>query len=303
MPVSIPKSGSVAMSVDQTTDAPVIEAPPRRPMSLQLKMGLVITGSIVLLGLLAPWISPHPWDTISMRTRFVPPSATYWFGTDEYGRDVLSRLLMGTRLSLTMGVSATLVSLAVGVPMGLAAGYFRGWIDEALMRLADVLMAVPPIMLGLLVLAVTPPALWKTALAVGFVYIPPIARLARSVTLTLANEEFIQAAKARAESNSYILFREILPNAWPPLIVEASLRVTYAILLGSALSFLGLGAQPPSSDWGLMISEARSFIDRAPWIALAPGFAMCLLVIGINLLGDGARERLDPHLKSRMGKR
>jgi peptide/nickel transport system permease protein len=291
------------MSVDQTTDAPVIEAPPRRTMSLQLKVGLVITGSIVLLGLLAPWISPHPWDTISMRTRFVPPNATYWFGTDEYGRDVLSRLLMGTRLSLTMGVSATLVSLAVGVPMGLAAGYFRGWIDEALMRLADVLMAVPPIMLGLLVLAVTPPALWKTALAVGFVYIPPIARLARSVTLTLANEEFIQAAKARAESNSYILFREILPNAWPPLIVEASLRVTYAILLGSALSFLGLGAQPPSSDWGLMISEARSFIDRAPWIALAPGFAMCLLVIGINLLGDGARERLDPRLKSRMGKR
>ena len=291
------------MSVDQTTDAPVIEAPPRRTMSLQLKVGLVITGSIVLLGLLAPWISPHPWDTISMRTRFVPPNATYWFGTDEYGRDVLSRLLMGTRLSLTMGVSATLVSLAVGVPMGLAAGYFRGWIDEALMRFADVLMAVPPIMLGLLVLAVTPPALWKTALAVGFVYIPPIARLARSVTLTLANEEFIQAAKARAESNSYILFREILPNAWPPLIVEASLRVTYAILLGSALSFLGLGAQPPSSDWGLMISEARSFIDRAPWIALAPGFAMCLLVIGINLLGDGARERLDPRLKSRMGKR
>jgi peptide/nickel transport system permease protein len=291
------------MSVDQTTDASVIEAPPRRPMSLQLKVGLLITGSIVLLGLLAPWISPHPWDTISMRTRFVPPNATYWFGTDEFGRDVLSRLLMGTRLSLTMGVSATLVSLAVGVPMGLAAGYFRGWIDEALMRLADVLMAVPPIMLGLLVLAVTPPALWKTALAVGFVYIPPIARLARSVTLTLANEEFIQAAKARAESNSYILFREILPNAWPPLIVEASLRVTYAILLGSALSFLGLGAQPPSSDWGLMISEARSFIDRAPWIALAPGFAMCLLVIGINLLGDGARERLDPRLKSRMGKR
>jgi peptide/nickel transport system permease protein len=281
----------------------VIEAPPRRRLSLQLKVGLVITGSIVLLGLLAPWISPHPWDTISMRTRFVPPNATYWFGTDEYGRDVLSRLLMGTRLSLTMGVSATLVSLAAGIPMGLTAGYFRGWIDEALMRLADVLMAVPPIMLGLLVLAVTPPALWKTALAVGFVYIPPIARLARSVTLTLANEEFIQAAKARAESNSYILFREILPNAWPPLIVEASLRVTYAILLGSALSFLGLGAQPPSSDWGLMISEARSFIDRAPWIALAPGFAMCLLVIGINLLGDGARERLDPRLKSRIGKR
>jgi peptide/nickel transport system permease protein len=274
---------------------------PRKSWSLQLKAGLAITAAIVLLGLLAPWIAPHPWDTISMRTRFLAPNATYWFGTDEYGRDVLSRLLMGTRLSLAMGLSATAVSIAIGVPIGLAAGYFRGWIDEVLMRGADVLMAVPPIMLGLLVLAVTPPALWKTALAVGFVYIPQIARLARSVTLSLANEDFIQAAKARAESTSYILFREILPNAWPPLIVEASLRVTYAILLGSALSFLGLGAQPPSSDWGLMIAEARSFLDRAPWIALAPGLAMCLLVIGINLLGDGARERLDPRLKSRVG--
>lgn len=274
----------------------------RKPMSLQLKAGLIITSTIVLLGLLAPWIAPHPWDTISMRTRFLPPGTIYWLGTDEYGRDVFSRLLMGTRLSLVMGVSATILSLAIGVPIGLAAGYFRGWVDEALMRAADVLMAVPPIMLGLLVLAVTPPAIWKTALAVGFVYIPRIARIARSVTLSLANEEFIQAAKARAETASYILFREILPNAWPPLIVEASLRVTYAILLGSALSFLGLGAQPPSSDWGLMISEARSFLDRAPWIALAPGLAMCLLVIGINLLGDGARERLDPRLKARLGK-
>ena len=272
----------------------------RKPLTLQLKVGLAIVGAIVLLGLLAPWVAPHPWDTISMRTRFLAPNATYWFGTDEYGRDVLSRLLMGTRLSLAMGVGATAISLAIGVPIGLASGYFRGWVDEALMRSADVLMAVPPIMLGLLFLAVTPPALWKTALAVGLVYIPQIARLTRSVTLSLAGEDFIQAAKARSETATYILFREILPNAWPPLIVEASLRVSYAILLGSALSFLGLGAQPPSSDWGLMIAEARSFLDRAPWIALAPGAAMCLLVIGINLLGDGARERLDPRLKSRV---
>jgi len=269
----------------------------KKPWSAQLKAGLAITGAIMLVGLLAPWIAPHPWDTISMHTRFLAPNATYWLGTDEYGRDVLSRLLMGTRLSLAMGFGATAFSLAIGVPIGLAAGYFRGSIDEVLMRAADVLMALPPIMLGLLVLAVTPPALWKTALAVGFVYVPQIARLARGVTLSLATEDFIQAARARAESTSYILFREILPNAWPPLIVEASLRVTYAVLLGSALSFLGLGAQPPSSDWGLMIAEARSFLDRAPWIALAPGFAMCLLVIGINLLGDGARERLDPRLK------
>lgn len=276
--------------------------PAAKPWPLQLKIGLAIVTMIVVLGLTAPWIAPHPWDTISIRTRFRPPDATYWLGTDDYGRDVLSRLLMGARLSLAMGLGATLVSVAIGVPVGLAAGYFRGAVDEILMRIADVLMAIPAIMLGLLVLAVTPPALWKTALAVGFVYIPPIARVTRAVTLGLASEEFVQAARARAESNAYILFREILPNAWPPLIVEASLRVTYAILLGSALSFLGLGAQPPSSDWGLMISEARAFLDRAPWIALAPGAAMCLLVIGINLMGDGLRERLDPRLKSRLAR-
>jgi len=271
-------------------------------MPLQLKAGLVITLTIVMLGLLAPWIAPYPWDTIAIKSRFLPPSTAHWLGTDEFGRDVFSRLLMGTRLSIQMGVGATLISLAFGVPIGLAAGYFRGRTDEILMRTADVMMAVPPIMLGLLVLAVTPPSLWKTAVTVGFVYIPPIARVTRSVTLSLAGEDFIQAARARAESTSYILFRELLPNAWPALIVEASLRVTYAILLGSALSFLGLGAQPPSSDWGLMISEARSFIDRAPWIALAPGLAMCTLVIGINLIGDGAREYLDPRLKARIEK-
>ncbi|MGY6635461.1 MAG: ABC transporter permease [Alkalilacustris sp.] len=272
---------------------------PRRPVPLQMKIGLVITLSIVVLAVLAPWIAPHPWDTIAIDSRFLAPSATHWLGTDEFGRDVLSRLLMGARLSLGLGISATVVSLAIGVPIGLAAGYFGGRTDEVLMRLCDVLMAVPPIMMGLLVLAVTPPALWKVALVVGFVYIPPIARLARSVTLSLTREDFIQAARARYESHAYILFREILPNAWPPLIVEASLRVTYAILLGSALSFLGLGAQPPSSDWGLMIAEARSFLDRAPWVALAPAGALCLLVIGVNLLGDGARELLDPRLKSR----
>jgi len=269
---------------------------PRLPR--KLVVGGVIIGILVVLAALAPWIAPYRFDEMSLLKRLKPPSAAHWFGTDEFGRDVLSRTLLGARLSLLMGIGATLLSLVIGVPLGLLAGYRRGRFDEVLMRTMDVLLSFPPIMLGLLILAVTQPALWKAIIAIGIVYVPPIVRITRSVTLDLVNEEFIQAAHVRGDSTRYILFSEILPNAWPPIAVEASLRITFAILLGAALSFVGMGAQPPSSDWGLMVSEARPFVDSAPWIALAPGLAMCLTVIGINLLGDGLRETLDPRMRS-----
>jgi peptide/nickel transport system permease protein len=272
-----------------------LRATPRFPSKLWF--GAVIVVLLIGIAVLAPVIAPYPFDGMSLLSRFKPPSAQHWFGTDEYGRDVLSRALYGARLSLSIGFGATLISLLIGVPLGLIAGYKRGRIDEWLMRGVDVLMSFPPIMLGLLVLAAMAPSLWKAVVAVGIVYVPVLVRITRSVTLDLVEEEFIQAAHARGESMLYILFSEILPNAWPPIIVEASLRITFAILLGAALSFVGMGAQPPSSDWGLMIAEARPFIDRAPWIALAPGVAMCVTVIGINLLGDGLREYLDPRLQ------
>jgi len=282
--------------------APAPAARTGRRISTKLWAGTGIVGTLVLLAALAPLIAPYPYDGMSILNRFKPPSAEHWFGADDYGRDVLSRTLYGAHLSLLMGFLATVITVAVGVPLGLIAGYKRGWIDEWLMRAMDVLMSFPPIMLGLLVLAVTQPSLWKTIIAVGIVYVPGMVRLARSVTLNLVHEEFIQAAHARGERMGYILLSELLPNAWPPIMVEASLRISFAILLGAALSFLGMGAQPPSSDWGLMIAEARPFIDRAPWIALAPGIAMCVTVIGINLLGDGLREALDPRLQeSRAG--
>lgn len=269
----------------------------RRRLPGNLVAGAALVAAIAAAALVGPWLAPFPFDEFHIRDRLKPPDAVYWFGTDEYGRDVFSRVLVGSRISLFMGVAATAVSLFCGVTLGLAAGFFRGRVDEWLMRLMDLLMSFPPVILGLLILAVTPPSLWKTVLAVGIVYIPAIVRVTRSVTLELAQEEFVLAARARGENAGYILFREILPNAWPPIIVEASLRVTFAILLGAALSFLGMGAQPPSSDWGLMISEARSYLDQAWWMAVFPGLVMCLTVVGINLLGDGLREWLDPRLR------
>jgi peptide/nickel transport system permease protein len=262
-------------------------------------VGLALTLTILVLAVLAPVIAPYPYDEMSVLTRLKPPSAAHWLGTDDFGRDVLSRTLIGARLSLMLGFGATAICLCIGVPLGLLAGYVRGHVDEIIMRAMDVLMSFPPILLGLLILAVTPPSLWKAMVAVGIVYVPSIVRLARSVTLEIAQEEFVLAARARGDGTPYILFREVLPNAWPPLAVEAGLRVTFAILLGAALSFLGIGAQPPSSDWGLMISDARPFLETAPWIALAPGIAMSITVIAINLLGDGLRQMLDPSLAAR----
>jgi len=270
----------------------------RRQLPAILLCGLVITATVFILAALAPAVAPYPYDEMNILARLKPPSLAHWLGTDDFGRDVLSRTLIGARLSLAMGIGATAISLGLGVPIGLFSGYARGWVDEAIMRAMDVLMSFPPILLGLLILAVTPPSLWKAMAAVGIVYVPAIVRLARSVTMEIAQEEFIDAARARGDGTAYILFREILPNAWPPLAVEAGLRITFAILLGAALSFLGMGAQPPSSDWGLMISDARPYLETAPWVALTPGIAMSVTVIGINLLGDGLRLVLDPRLRA-----
>jgi peptide/nickel transport system permease protein len=285
-------------------DAVWTPAPPasrRSCVPATLIWGALTALVVLALAAAAPWIAPYPYDEMQIMARLKPPSFAHWFGTDDYGRDVLTRTLIGARLSLLMGLGATAFCLAIGVPIGLYTGYRRGRVEEIVMRAMDVLMSFPPILLGLLVLAVTTPSLWKTVLAVGVVYVPAIVRLTRSVTLELAQEEFVLAAKARGDGSAYIVLREILPNAWPPIAVEGSLRITFAILLGAALSFLGMGAQPPSSDWGLMISEARAFVDRAPWIALAPGIAMCVTVIGVNLLGDGLREFLDPRMRSGKG--
>ncbi len=270
-----------------------------RALPPTLLLGGVVVSVFVFLALLGPWLAPYAYDAFDVRARLQPPGALHWLGTDEFGRDVLSRVLAGAPYSLAIGLGAAGVSLVIGVPLGLVAAYYRGAVGEAIMRVVDVLISIPPILLGLLLLAVTTPSLGKTIIAVGLVYVPVMTRITRSVSLGLLAEDFVAAATARAEHASYILFREILPNAWPPIIVETSLRITFAVLLGSALSFLGLGAQPPLSEWGLMIAESRAYIEQAPWIGLAPGGALCLLLIAVNLLGEGLREALDPRLAGR----
>jgi peptide/nickel transport system permease protein len=275
--------------------------PRRRRLPLTLSFGLVVLGLIVVLGIVGIWYTPFDPTKFAVRFRLSPPSGLHPFGTDEYGRDVLSRVLAGAHLSLAIGFGAMLISLVFGVPLGLLAAFYRGLTEAVIMRAVDLLISLPPILLGLLILAVTPPTVWKTILAVGLVYIPILARLSRAIGLGLLEEDFVQAAFARGEGALPILWHEILPNAWPPIIVECGLRVTFAILLGSALSFLGLGPQPPSSEWGLMIAQSREFLTDAPWIGLAPGFCLCVLLVSVNLVGDGLREVLDPHLSGRSG--
>ncbi|MDQ2081359.1 ABC transporter permease [Xanthobacteraceae bacterium Astr-EGSB] len=272
--------------------SPSASSPARWPLSLWI--GMAMLAPLILVAVGGPAVAPYVYDEMNFLARLQPPGPDFWCGTDEFGRDVFSRTLVGTRESLIMGFSATLISLVIGMPLGLIAGYKRGRIEELIMRASDVLLSFPPILLGILVLAVTPPALWKAIVAIGIVYAPQVVRVTRAITLELMQEEFIEAARLRGESARYVLFSEILPNIWPPLAVETSLRIVFAILLGAALSFIGMGAQPPSSDWGLMIAEARPFVEQAPWIALCPGFALAVTVIGINLLGDGLRAVLDP---------
>src|SRR3984885_8776509 len=283
------------------TDAVALDVaaarPPPLPRALIVGAGIVLV--LLVAAALANIIAPYPFDQMHIRDRFSPPSLHYLAGTDEYGRDVFSRLLIGSQLSLLLGVVATLISMGIGVPLGLLAGYRRGLTDEVIMRTLDIMMAFPPIMLVLLILAITLPSLLKTAFAIGVLSAPPIGRVTRSVTLDLMSGEFMEAARARGERLHYVLWRELLPNVWPLLMVEASLRVVFAILLGAVLSFLGFGVQPPAADWGLMISDGRAFVDKAPWISLAPGIAMSITVIGISLLGDGLREVLDPRMDGR----
>lgn len=239
------------------------------------------------LALIGPLLAPYPDTEFHLADKLQGPSAAYLFGTDQYGRDILSRILVGTRGILILATSASGLGLLLGVAVGTVAAYYGGRIDEALMRLMDALMSFPSLLMAMLILAMAEPSLRNIILGIAIVFTPRVARVVRSVVLGLKSREYVEAARLRGESGPYIMVREILPNALGPIIVEGAIRVSYAVLLGASLGFLGLGVQPPAPDWGLMVSEARSFILIAPWMVLFPSLAVAGLVVGANLFSDG----------------
>ncbi|MHB9116512.1 MAG: ABC transporter permease [Thermoleophilia bacterium] len=263
----------------------------RRPAAL---VGVIIFGFFLLLAVFGPWIAPYEFDAQSAALRLQPPTVQHPFGTDQFGRDILSRVIVGARNIFLLGGFGTLLAVLVGTPIGLVSGYAGGLVDEVIMRLLDVLLSFPSLLLALVLLSVVGPSNLNLVLVVAVLYTPMLARVVRSMVLDLKTKEFVEAARVRGERQSYILFREILPNSLPPLLVETSMRFSYSIFLVASLGFLGLGVQPPSPDWGLQINEARNFFSLAPWTLLFPAGTIALLVIATSLMSDGLRQVMLP---------
>ena len=255
-------------------------------------LGSLIAGVVLALTVLAPAIAPYTMAEQHIGDRLQGPSPRHLFGTDQYGRDLLSRTLVGGRTALLLGMGAVALGLALGVPIGLASGYVGGWADHVIMRVMDAFLSFPALLMALLVLTALGAGTGHAVLALGIANAPGIARIVRSQTLAVTHEEFVLAARAHGDSHAYIMVGEILPNVLPPIVIEATIRVGFAILAGASLSFLGLGVQPPQADWGLMIREARQYIFLSPWPLLCPGVALALAIVGFNLFGDGLRDWL-----------
>jgi ABC-type dipeptide/oligopeptide/nickel transport system permease subunit len=256
--------------------------------------GAIIVGAFVLLAILAPLVAPFDPSKTNFAALRKPPSAVYWLGTDEIGRDILSRLIHGGIASLYAGVVSVFIALAVGMPIGLIAGWFGGWADALISRATDALLAVPFLILAIALAAALGPSLTNAMIAIGLSQVPIFVRLTRGQVLTVKTEDFVEGARAVGVPNTMILLRHITPNIMAPLLVQATLTVATAIIAEASLSFLGLGQQPPAPSWGSMLNTAKNYMDSAPWMSISPGLAICLVVLGFNLLGDGLRDALDP---------
>ena len=257
-------------------------------------LGLAVVLMFVALALFAPWLAPQDPIATSWGAIRKAPSVEHWFGTDEIGRDVFARVVWGTRASLLAGVVSVSISLLLGVPIGLAAGFLGGWVDSVISRVTDAFLACPFLILAIALAAFLGPSLTNAMIAIGVSATPIFVRLTRAQVLNIKVEDYIEAARAVGNPPWRIALRHVLPNVAAPLIVQATLAIAAAVIAEASLSFLGLGQQPPAPSWGSMLNTAKNFIDNAPWMAIWPGLAIFLLVLSFNLLGDGLRDALDP---------
>nr|WP_285891301.1 ABC transporter permease [Paenibacillus pasadenensis] len=267
----------------------------RRNRMAMIGLGIIIF--FILVALMAPLLAPYNYKEQNLVDRLQAPSGEHWFGTDDLGRDIFSRIIYGTRISLWVGVSSVLGSIASGTLLGIVAGYYGRWIDALISRLFDILLAFPGILLAIGIVAALGPSLQNALIAIAIVNVPVFGRLVRARVLSLREEEYITAARSLGMRNSRILLQHILPNCLGPIIVQGTLGIATAIIEAAALGFLGLGAQPPDPEWGKMLSDSRQFIQKAPWTVVFPGLSIMLTVLGFNLMGDGLRDVLDPRMK------
>ncbi len=266
-------------------------------------IGFWIIVSLVIIAVFAPLITPYPEQAKgapNLEERLLPPSASHPFGTDHLGRDVLSRVIYGTRTSMIMGFSVVLLAVLIGLPLGLIAGYFGGKVDLVIMRITDIFLAFPPLLLALLIASTIGRGMINAILALAISWWPWYTRLVRGMAISVKERPYVEAAKSMGIGSIKIILRHILPNSVSPLIVQATMDIGSAILEAAALSFLGLGVQPPTPDWGLMISEGKDYFLNYPWYPVFPGLAILITVIAFNMLGDALRESLDPRLRRRL---
>ncbi|MGM9925812.1 MAG: ABC transporter permease [Bacillus sp. (in: firmicutes)] len=261
-------------------------------------VGTCIVLFFIIIAILAPVIAPYGFKEQNMANRLQPPSADHWFGTDDFGRDIFSRVIFGARISLWVGFFSVLGSVVVGTLLGIMAGYFGKWVDNIISRAFDILLAFPSILLAIAIVAVLGPSLQNALIAIAIINIPTFGRLVRSRVLSVKEEEYIMAAKAIGMSNSRILFHHVLPNSMAPIIVQGTLAIATAIIEAAALGFLGLGAEAPNPEWGKMLADSRALLIQSPWTVFFPGLAIVFTVLGFNLMGDGLRDALDPRMKN-----
>jgi len=259
-------------------------------------IGLVLLFLIIVCAVLANVLAPYDIRVQNLTERHQPPSLKYWMGTDDFGRDVFSRILVGSRVSLMVGISSITAAMILGVMLGVYSGLKGGWIDQVLTKVIDALMTFPSLILGILVVSAMGPGVENATLAIAVAFVPRFARVARGPTLVLKENEFIMAARACGATDARIIFRHIIPNLVGEIVVMASLWMSTAIIIESSLSFLGLGVQPPAPSWGMMIKTGVDSIRLTPWLAVFPGIAISLAVLAFNLLGDGLRDLLDPKM-------